>query len=103
MDRQAVLEVHVQPGARETAIQGLRDDTLWVKIKAPPVKGQANAALLKFMAHTLGIPESALALARGYASRHKRLIIRGMDNDELKARLAQVSDGTTSQGRENRG
>ncbi len=103
MDRQAVLEVHVQPGARETAIGRLRDGILWVRVKAPPIKGQANTALLKFMAHALGIPENDLSLVRGYASRNKRLIIRGMDNDELKERLAQVLDITTAQGGGNRG
>ena len=40
------VEVYLQPSARSNGIVGLRDSILYVRVTAPPSKGQANQALL---------------------------------------------------------
>lgn len=71
------VRVHVQPGARVTAIVGTYGDALKVKLAAPPVDGKANACLLAFFAERLGIARSQVELAGGAASRRKLLRISG--------------------------
>ena len=68
-----VLSVSVQPHARRTEVVGLHDGALRIKLAAPPVDGQANAALTAWLAQELGLAKRAVRLRRGAASRHKQL------------------------------
>ena len=43
------LRIFLQPKAAKDQIVGLHDDELKISITAPPVDGQANAHLLKFL------------------------------------------------------
>lgn len=63
---------------------------LKVRVRARPVEGEANAALLKLIAKTLGVSKSAVTLERGGQSRTKQLSIEGLSEPELKARLTDL-------------
>jgi uncharacterized protein (TIGR00251 family) len=71
-----VLALHVQPGAKRTAVVGLHGDRLKIAIATPPADGKANAALLEFLADRLHIARSALELVSGTSSREKRVAVR---------------------------
>ena len=64
----AVLAVHVQPGARRTEVVGRHGDALQVQVQAPADKGKANAAVVTLLAATFGVPDSAVVLVRGTSS-----------------------------------
>ena len=64
-----------------------------MKVTAPPIKGQANNALLTFMAQVLAVPKSDLSIMRGFASRHKVIAIHGLTPEALKEKLAQALPG----------
>ena len=68
----------------------LRDGVLWVRVTAPPLKGQANSALLTLVAELLAMPKNNIAIARGYASRHKVITIQGLSPENLTEKLAQA-------------
>lgn len=74
----ALLEVHVQPGARKTEPAGMHGGRLKVRLAAPPVDGKANRALTDWAAEWLGVPRSAVTLVRGETSRKKTLRIEGL-------------------------
>ena len=86
----STVEVHLQPGARSNEIVALRDGVLYAKVTAPPRKGAANRALLELLAQTLSMPKNTLDLIRGHTSRSKVVAIDGLNQDELKERLAQA-------------
>ena len=69
------LAVSVQPNARRTAVDGLHDGALRVRLAAPPVDGQANQRLIDWLAAELGLPKRAVVLVRGETSRRKALAI----------------------------
>jgi uncharacterized protein (TIGR00251 family) len=71
-----VLALHVQPGARRTAVVGIHGDRLKIAIATRPADGRANAALLEFLAYRLGVARSALDLLSGASSREKRVAVR---------------------------
>jgi len=68
-----LLTLHVQPGAKVTAVQGRHGDALKIRLAAPPVDGKANTELLRFLAGALKVPRSAVELVAGQSSRQKRV------------------------------
>ncbi|QJC57463.1 hypothetical protein HC248_02792 [Polaromonas vacuolata] len=71
------IDIHVMPNASKTTVYGLSGEAgkiaLKLRLNAPPVDGKANAALIKWMANTLGVSQRSLELVRGETSRHKQL------------------------------
>lgn len=61
---------------------------LKVRVRARPIEGEANTALIKLLAKTLGVSKSSVTLARGGQSRLKMIEVAGLEDAELKARLA---------------
>ncbi len=87
------LAVRLTPRGGADRIDGWGEDAagrplLKVRVSAPPVEGEANAALEKLMAKALGLPKSAVSVAAGQTARIKALAIQGMTLDEIRARLA---------------
>lgn len=81
------LRVRVQPRASREEVAGAREGALVVRLKAPPVEGRANEALVRFLARLLAVPPSAVRLARGAAGRDKLLRVRGLAAADVQARL----------------
>jgi len=83
-----VLALHVQPGARRSAILGAHGERLKVALQAPPVDGKANEELLRFLSAHLGLRRAALRLLSGAASREKSLAVEtGTQAEQILARL----------------
>jgi hypothetical protein len=66
----------------------MREGALVVKLTAPPVEGQANAALARLLGRLLGVAPSAVTLLRGRAGRDKLLRVAGLRAADARARLA---------------
>lgn len=66
-----VLSLHVQPGAKRTAVAGIHGDALKIRLAAPPVEGKANEALVRFLADAFGVPIRNVVIVRGETSRDK--------------------------------
>ena len=80
-DGRTTLTLHIQPGAKKTAICGLHGEALKIRLAAPPVDGKANTALISFIAERLGLAKSAIHLKSGQTSRHKVLEINAAPAD----------------------
>ena len=70
-----VLDIHVIPRASRTMPDGVHDSALKVRLHAPPVDGQANQALIEWLAECLGIAKRDISLLRGTTARRKQLRI----------------------------
>jgi uncharacterized protein (TIGR00251 family) len=89
------LAVRLTPGASVDRIDGWDVDVegrpvLKVRVRARPVEGEANTALLKLLAKALGVPKSAVSLERGGQSRTKRIAVAGLSEDVARARLTDL-------------
>ena len=73
------LSVFCQPKAARSALIGMHGGALKAKVKAPPVEGKANQALLELLAGALGVPRGRLTLVSGEQSRNKRVRVDGVD------------------------
>lgn len=92
-----VIAVWVTPKAKRAAIDGVRAAAdgalaLAVKVTAAPDKGAANEAVERLLADLLGVPRTAVTVASGHISRHKRIRIAG-DTAALTAALARFAGG----------
>ena len=86
--RGAALAVRVTPRASRNEIFGvLNDGTVKIHLTAPPVEGQANEALLKFLSEVLGVPVSRLDIVAGKTGRDKLVSVLGMDAETVHKRI----------------
>jgi len=81
------VRLWVQPRAVRDEIVGFQGEAVKVRLTAPPVEGQANAALVRFLAKQLGVPRSAVHLTTGIGSRHKVVQVAGMAPAQARQRL----------------
>ena len=70
-----VLRLYIQPKASRDSIVGLHGDELKVALTAPPVDGQANAHLVKFLAKQFRVAKSQVLIEKGELGRHKQIKI----------------------------
>ncbi len=81
------LTVRVRPGASRNRIDGFRDGALVVRLTAPPVAGQANAALVVLLARQLGVARRDIEILRGQRGRLKVISVSGLTDDAVRARF----------------
>jgi uncharacterized protein (TIGR00251 family) len=84
-----VLNLRVSPGARHTSIEGPYGVALKMRVAAPPVSGKANAEVERFLAVSLGVSRSDVAVIRGSSSRDKIVLVRGAQAATLQEILTR--------------
>jgi uncharacterized protein (TIGR00251 family) len=73
------LDVRLVPGSSKEEIVGWDESgRLRVRVRARPVEGAANDALLSLLAGTLGVSRGKLAITRGETSREKTVSAKGV-------------------------
>jgi uncharacterized protein len=80
-----VLELLIQPRASRTRVVGEHDGRLKIQLAAPPVDGEANAALIEFLAKALDVPRRDIELLTGETGRRKRVRVRGLTAERAVA------------------
>lgn len=81
------LEVSVQPRSSRNQVVGEQNEALKIKLTAPPVEGEANTALVNFLANYLKLPRKDIKLIKGETSRHKIVEIIGINKEELMIKV----------------
>ena len=85
-----LINVKVIPRAKKNEISGvMQDGSIKVRVKAPPVDGKANQALIKLLSKKLGIATSCVTIKSGARGRKKRILIEGIDQQKLQAIIGQ--------------
>lgn len=86
IDQGVVFAAKIVPGSR-TALLGLLDGMLKVKISAAPEKGKANECLVEFLAKQLGAKGKDISIISGQRSPVKQIRILGVSSDVLLKKL----------------
>jgi len=81
------LTVKVVPSSSQDLIVGWLGESLKIKVKAPPEKGKANAAVIALLASKLSIEADLIEVACGHSSSSKVLSIHGLDDAQISALL----------------
>lgn len=83
----SLLSCYIQPKSSRNSVVGIHDNMVKIALTAPPVDGEANKMLIKFMASQLKVSKSACTLVQGDTSRRKVVRIDGLGAEEIKKRL----------------
>ncbi len=65
------LRVKVKPGSRDESLTEQADGTWLARVKAPPVDGKANAALISLIAAHFGLRKAQVGIKSGASGRLK--------------------------------
>lgn len=79
------VDVWVQPRASKDELSGLQGDALKIRLAAPPVDGEANEALVRYLAKLAGVPRSSVELVRGHTGRRKTVRLKGVGVEEVRS------------------
>lgn len=81
------LSVYLQPGASKSEIVGPHGESLKIRIKAPPVEGKANEALIEFLSSVLGVSKRSIQIVKGDTQRNKVVRIEGIELEVAQSAL----------------
>jgi uncharacterized protein len=65
------LQLKVKPGSRVDELVQLDDGSWLARVKAPPVDGKANAALIQLIAAHFGVRRAQVHIKSGASGRQK--------------------------------
>jgi uncharacterized protein len=82
------VDILVQPRASRARLGPRHDGRIKIAVTAPPVDGEANAAVIELVAKSLGVPRSAVTVIAGQSSRRKTLKVTGASLAQLEELIA---------------
>ena len=83
------FKVRVQPRASRNEIVGVIDGALRIRLRAPPVDGAANEALVAFLAERLAVKRRGVRIATGESSRTKTIEVEGISASDVERLVAE--------------
>ncbi len=88
----AAITVRVVPrSSRNEIVEVQADGTIKIRLTAPPVEGQANKALIEYLAEILDVAKSKIEIVAGLSGRDKLITILDLDSDTVQEKiLSQV-------------
>jgi uncharacterized protein (TIGR00251 family) len=86
-DGALVFDALVAPRASRVRLGPVTGDRVKIAVTAPPVDGEANAAVVDAVAAALGVPRRAVSITAGLASRRKTVRVEGATLAMLEAAL----------------
>ena len=81
------FEVLVSPRASRARLGPVQDGRLKLAVTAPPVEGQANAAVVALLARRLGLRRGQVTVVSGQRGRRKVVRVEGLTRAELLGKI----------------
>jgi hypothetical protein len=83
----ATIRIQVIPNARVEKVVGDNGDAIKIKLRARAIEGQANKALVSFLAAKLGVTRRAIVLEHGKKSREKVIRVDALNREDIRRGL----------------
>jgi uncharacterized protein (TIGR00251 family) len=80
-----LIRVKAVPGASRDEIGGRVGDRLKVRVSAPPEAGQANQAICRVIAETVGVKPRQVSIESGQSRPQKIVRVTGCDTETVTA------------------
>ncbi len=84
------LHVKVKANASQNSIQASEDGTYLIRIKAAPIDGAANDAIIAYLAKLFNLAKSGVQIIKGHTAPHK-VIQLDMSEEVFRKALNGVS------------
>lgn len=82
-----LIDVVVSPRASRTRVLDVHDGRLKIQLAAPPVDGQANDALVRFIAAELEVARAQVEIVGGATSKRKTVRVSGVPAQRVLLKL----------------
>jgi uncharacterized protein len=86
------LQIKVIPSSSRDSFAGWLDDTLKIKVKAPPENGRANKAVIRFLEKALSLAKGSASITAGHTSARKTVIINDENEAGIRQKIADIVD-----------
>ncbi len=86
----ALIMVQAVPRSSRTEIVDIQQERCRIKVKAPPVDGEANAALVEALAKIFGLPKRSVVQTKGQSGRQKTFLLSGKSREEVCAIIDRI-------------
>lgn len=86
-EKGVIFHIQVLPKSSKSAIAGVHNDALKIKVTAPPAEGRANEVCKGVLAEALGVPTSKITILAGHHSRRKTVAVAGRKKKEIESLL----------------
>ena len=90
-----ILLLHLQPRAKREGLVGEYNGRLKVAVRAAPVDGAANEALIRLLAETFGLAKSDVILLAGNTSKEKRVHLNHIKLERVVEIVERLLSKTT--------
>ncbi len=91
--RGAAFTVKIVPKATKTEIVGIQEDgTIKIRLMSPPVEGQANDELIKFLAEFFRVSQKDIEIVAGLDGRRKLVSVLNVKAEDVD-RLVKAKAG----------
>jgi uncharacterized protein (TIGR00251 family) len=87
VEEDVVFLAKVVPASSKTAISGLLNGMVKIKVSAPPEKGKANKCLIDFLAKQLGVKTSDVSITTGQNNPIKKIKVSGLSAETVVRKL----------------
>ena len=88
-----LINCFATPRASRNALVAWHDGRLKIALAAPPVDGEANKTLVKFIAEVMSVPKSSVTVTSGMTGRRKTVAVSGISAaNAIKILSEQVKD-----------
>jgi len=77
------IEILVQPRASRDKIGPMHDGRIKIAVTAPPVDGEANAAVIALLAKRLGVARSSVEIVAGASGRRKTIKLANVTQQQI--------------------
>jgi uncharacterized protein (TIGR00251 family) len=81
--------VRVQPRSSKNEICGIYGDAVKIKLTSPPVEGEANEGLVKFLSKVLDISKGQIEIIGGQKSKNKVIRVTAVKKERITECLRQ--------------
>jgi uncharacterized protein (TIGR00251 family) len=87
IDEGVIFTAKIVPGSSQTAVCGLLDGMMKIKVSAAPEKGKANQCFIELLAKQLGVKKNAVSIISGKTNPIKRMQVLGISPETLLKKL----------------
>ena len=84
------LRVVIKPQSRREGVLGMYGQSVRIGVKAPPVEGRANEALIQLLGRLFGCSRASLSLEQGASSRNKLVSFADLDKNRVLSILEKL-------------
>jgi uncharacterized protein (TIGR00251 family) len=81
------VRIFVQPRASRTEVVGQHGNAIKLRVAAPPIEGEANREVVRFLSKLLGISAGSVVLLSGESGRRKVVELRGVTVEFVRSKL----------------